>query len=195
MDENLIEAPPVVVNPQFNQLQELGLALDQDGHLDENVVCRKCDYNLRGLTLDRNCPECETAIEQTINRSTLRFSDQAWLKRMRSGLTLMLLYIFGLILMNILVMVAAFVFGIGFSTDSIDLEVGISIFLVVLLSLQTIAILRLTALESCTQSDDAKISSRKLARITLITSIIAGVIAMITDSNSYTMFFVRTSPP
>lgn len=188
MDDNSVEAPPVV-NPQFNQLQELGLSLDQDGHLDEDVACRKCDYNLRGLALDRNCPECETAIEQTINRSTLRFSDPIWLRQVRSGLTFMLLYIFSLILMNIFIMVAAFGFGIGFSTRSIGLEVCITIYLVVLLAIQVIAYMRMTTLESTVHMEDVGISSRRLARLTLIASIIAASISLITDSNRIVMFF------
>ncbi|MCH8822372.1 MAG: hypothetical protein IH984_02575 [Planctomycetes bacterium] len=157
--------------------------------MEEDVACRKCDYNLRGITPDSCCPECETAIECTLHPSLLRFSDYQWLSRVRSGLSLMLLFIIVVIVMNIFWMVATFVFDIGFSEDSVGLELCIAIFIIIFIVLETISYLRITTLESSEQSANGRITARKLARIALIASIIAGVIAMMSDTNSYTAFF------
>src|SRR5258706_1485841 len=38
-----------------------------DRILTHDLLCIKCSYNLRGLTLDTNCPECGEAIRRTWN--------------------------------------------------------------------------------------------------------------------------------
>lgn len=184
MDDNKVEAPPAV-NPQFNQLQGLGVSFDEDGRLDEDVACRKCDYNLRGITPDSCCPECETAIERTLHPALLRFSNLAWLSRVRSGLSLMLLFILVAILFNISWMIATFVFDIGFSEESPELEVFIASSAVILMIMQAVAFLRITTFEESMQPASTTITSRNLARFALVASIIAGLISMLSDTNSY----------
>src|SRR5262245_32112317 len=58
---------------------------DSTGHIDVDMPCVACNYNLRGLDLDGACPECGLAIERSIHGDLLRFADPAWVRTIASG--------------------------------------------------------------------------------------------------------------
>lgn len=64
-------------------------AVDGAHGLAEDVTCRGCGYNLRGLARDAVCPECSRPVEHSI-REELRFSDPAWLHRVGLGMLIAL---------------------------------------------------------------------------------------------------------
>ncbi len=66
--------------------QATRLRLDTDGNIDEDLLCLKCDYNLRGLDPNRRCPECDMAVGRSIHGDMLRFCDPAWVERLASGM-------------------------------------------------------------------------------------------------------------
>jgi len=182
MDENLIEAPQVV-NPQFSQLQALGVSFDEAGRLDEDVVCRSCEYNLRSLTLQDNCPECDTPIKLSLQTSLLRFSDLAWIKRVRSGITFMIAYVSIYILYFVSWDLYSILGGTVLQrTTAVD-----TIFSIVIMVLQIIAILHITKLEPGLQKTNSKVSARKLTRIFLL---IAAVIGTIMSSPQWFIYFI-----
>jgi hypothetical protein len=53
--------------------------------VDRDVACRKCGYNLRGLTTDGRCPECGTAVGFSLQGDLLRFCDPRWVETLRRG--------------------------------------------------------------------------------------------------------------
>ncbi len=61
------------------------LRLDEHGRLDEDLLCLKCDYNLRSLTPTADCPECGTPVRRSQHRRTLRACSPQWLDRLRRG--------------------------------------------------------------------------------------------------------------
>jgi len=73
----------------------------------EDIPCRRCGYNLRGLNTAGACPECGTAIAQSLVGNMLRHADPEWLETLRSGASLKLwnivLIIFGSIAAGLLV--------------------------------------------------------------------------------------------
>ena len=52
------------------------LRLDAEGRVDEDITCRKCGYNLRGLPTDGACPECGSAVGHSTHGDLLRFCDE-----------------------------------------------------------------------------------------------------------------------
>ena len=62
------------------------LQLDEQGRLDEEIACRKCGYNLRGLLAEGACPECGTAVGRSTHGDLLRFCDPAWVGTLASGM-------------------------------------------------------------------------------------------------------------
>jgi hypothetical protein len=56
-----------------------------------DLPCLGCRYNLRTLTAAAVCPECGLPIVRTLDHGWLIFADAAWLRRVHSGLSLLLL--------------------------------------------------------------------------------------------------------
>ncbi|MCH8822373.1 MAG: hypothetical protein IH984_02580 [Planctomycetes bacterium] len=182
MDNNSIETPPAVKS-QFIQLQELGVSFDADGRLDEDVVCRSCEYNLRSLTLQDKCPECDTPIKLSLQTSLLRFSDLAWIKRVRSGITFMIVYVSIYILYFASWDLYSILGGTVFQrTPAVRI-----VFSIVILVLQIIAILRITKLEPGWQKTNSKVTARKLARICLL---LAAVIGTFSSNPQWFIYFI-----
>lgn len=71
VDEGQPAAPPPVAPPA--------------GMLDQDWACVHCGYNLRGLDVAGNCPECFAPIASSISGNNLRFADRDWLKKLKLG--------------------------------------------------------------------------------------------------------------
>jgi hypothetical protein len=52
-----------------------------------DTPCRKCQYDLRSLSVEGRCPECGTPVGLSIRGDLLRYSDPAWLHMLRRGIT------------------------------------------------------------------------------------------------------------
>ncbi|MGB0716413.1 MAG: hypothetical protein ACPGXK_11070, partial [Phycisphaerae bacterium] len=59
-----------------------------DALLTEDLACRHCGYNLRGLTHGARCPECSAAVAESLREDYLRFADPEWLQKVRLGVDL-----------------------------------------------------------------------------------------------------------
>ena len=55
-----------------------------------DLPCISCGYNLRSLPMSGRCPECNSSIESALHHGWLMFADPQWLRRLRSGVTLIL---------------------------------------------------------------------------------------------------------
>ncbi len=188
MDESHIEPPPIVAPPIVPQEpRTVAVALDQDGRLAEDVACRHCGYNLRGLALDGQCPECEMAIEKTLHAFLLRFCDPVWLKRLRSGLTLLIAMIFA-------GLAVGFIFGLSFllliggtGETSLPLVSAFVLLLAGIWCMQLIAYWRITSPEPTPLHEENPLSARKIARVGLIISTASGLLGFALDRDMYSM--------
>lgn len=188
MDESHIEPPPIVAPPIAPQeAGTVAVALDQDGRLAEDVACRHCGYNLRGLELAGRCPECEMAIEKTLHAFLLRFCDPVWLGRLRSGLTLLIAMIFA-------GLGVGFIFGLTFilligGTGETSLLLVSAFFLLFagIGCMQLIAYWRITSPEPSPLHEENPLSARRIARVGLILSTASGLLAFAFDPDTYSM--------
>lgn len=60
--------------------------LDAASCIDQDIDCRRCGYNLRGLSTDGRCPECGNAVGRSIRGDFLRFCDPEWVEKLASGM-------------------------------------------------------------------------------------------------------------
>ena len=67
------------------------LRLDDQGRINEDLLCRACDYNLRGLHVSADCPECSTPIARSARPDLLRFSDPTWMTRLSKGMLIIII--------------------------------------------------------------------------------------------------------
>lgn len=61
-----------------------------DRFVDDAKACVRCGYNLRGLKVSGDCPECGTAVKISLGGKVLRHSDPAYLMALQRGLALVL---------------------------------------------------------------------------------------------------------
>lgn len=120
--------PPKVARGLAAQAVKLDLA----GLIAEDLPCRHCGYNLRTLSPKVQCPECGTAVGQSVHGDYLRYADPAWVRGLATGAMLVLVaialrvlesgVIAGLMMMqdkfprwtNVLDIGSSFIGGIGF---------------------------------------------------------------------------------
>ena len=54
--------------------------------IDFDLPCRRCGYNLRGLTIPGQCPECQAQLALATSGNELRFCDPTWVMRLARGM-------------------------------------------------------------------------------------------------------------
>lgn len=58
--------------------------------IEDDVACRHCGYNLRTLWPDGQCPECGTAISESLRGDLLQFAEPQWLEKLHRGVVVKL---------------------------------------------------------------------------------------------------------
>lgn len=144
----------------------------------DDRTCVGCAYNLRGLLVTGNCPECGSPVEQSLHGNELWYSNPQWLKYLRWGMTLMI----ALTVANVLWHSAIYFLEIGFHD-------ALGYYLAGIISLSSIAIIMvwlLTAREPRTLGSAQRVSLRMTIRVLTILSHVGGGalgIALITTTN------------
>jgi hypothetical protein len=76
-----------MMNVNVRQLEAIQEAEAAQRRLDnEDVPCRNCGYNLRGLKRDENCPECGRPIMQSLMGDLLVYSSPEYVANLLRGL-------------------------------------------------------------------------------------------------------------
>ena len=70
--------PPIVAPPLPGAPAAREVVFDEAGRIAEDLPCLRCGYNLRGLGSEAACPECASAVGQSIQGDLLRFCDPVW---------------------------------------------------------------------------------------------------------------------
>ncbi|WP_428938360.1 hypothetical protein [Fontivita pretiosa] len=79
--------PPAYPNPQIGFV---GFNADPNATVQTDAPCRKCGYNLRGLTYGGRCPECGSPVGLSTIGDLLRYSDPNWLLMLARGVSFIL---------------------------------------------------------------------------------------------------------
>jgi MFS family permease len=87
-------------------------AADPNGLVNTDAACRKCSYNVRGLSVTDRCPECGTPVGISIHGDLLRYSDPDWVEKLARGVNLILWGIVAAIVAGIAGTVLAFNFDL-----------------------------------------------------------------------------------
>jgi hypothetical protein len=67
------------------------VACDAEGRIDADLFCATCGHNLRGLEPSGVCTECGSLVEWSLGDGTLRFADPQWVRKLRTGVTWVML--------------------------------------------------------------------------------------------------------
>lgn len=66
------------------------MAAPTAARVEHDISCRKCGYNLRGLSVEGRCPECGSAVGLSLQGDLLRYSEPAWVDGLRRGISLII---------------------------------------------------------------------------------------------------------
>jgi hypothetical protein len=81
--------------------------------VEQDIPCRKCSYNLRGLSIEGRCPECGLPIGLSVHGELLRYSDPNFVATLARGVSLILWGVFVVIVGSIIAAVAVAVVARG----------------------------------------------------------------------------------
>ena len=152
---------------------DVPVALDDEGRLTEDIPCRRCGYNLRGLALDRSCPECATAVGRSVHGDLLRFCDPGWVGTLAAGAKLLVIAVvaeFGLGLAYIVAMATAFFVGMPVGVAA----AGLILVAAVVAAIQIIAFWKLTTPDPG-KDETGVITVRSAARYALVAATVLGM--------------------
>jgi hypothetical protein len=147
------------------------ITLDPSGCLAEDISCRKCGYNLRGLSPNGRCPECGTAVGRSLQGDYLHFADPQWVRTLASGMD----WLVAALLLGIIV--GAAVRGITGGPSGETLWTECAQLLASLISF--VGYWKLTTPDPVGLEDPSKITARKLTRITQLAGLATAVAAIL----------------
>lgn len=140
-------------------------------HLEYDTPCRRCGYNLRGLMLDGQCPECGAPVDLSIQGDLLKFADPDWLAKVARGLTIILWMVIGGILMSI----------IGEVVGRLTAPVVTQLIDLVVSAISFYGVWLMTEPDPSGIGEDP-LTARKVVRITLLIGMGGQLLAMVTKS-------------
>jgi len=185
-------APPI--QPQPSGPARRQVTLDTEGAIAEDITCRKCGYNLQGLSIAAACPECALPIARSIRGDELCFSDPAWVKSLAQGVLLMLIGIFAVVGFGVLM-------GVGIAVASVAAGGAINPTVIIVFSsllalpslLMIIGAFRLTSPDPGQTETEPVISARKLARWLIVASVISIPLQLMSTGSGPTMTGTTTT--
>ncbi len=181
-EPELEPTPPPVIAPPTEPVPPQdpnAPIIDQAGRLVSHANCRGCGYDLHGLLVNGDCPECHTSVEWTL-RGNLQFADATWLAQVARGLLMLIIAIFAGIGVGGGVVVVSVAFAFSTVTGGLVAAIGFGVLLVLIGAIAVVqawAYLMITTLEPNSPSGSGNIRWRAVARVTLPTAVGLGFIA------------------
>ncbi|MCC6361064.1 MAG: hypothetical protein IT450_20170 [Phycisphaerales bacterium] len=151
-------------------------AIDASGTITEDVTCRRCAYNLRGLHYEGRCPECGTPVGRSLLGDLLQYSDPAWVKRVSDGLNLIIIGVVVGILLGCVLGIAGR--GAGRSSNSI-VQFAVS---AVAGLIGFVGAWMMTERDPSGIGEDKDVNARKIVRFTLVLGLLATPLTLAEDA-------------
>jgi hypothetical protein len=147
------------------------------GVIADDLHCRSCGYNLRGLSDSGRCPECDAPIDRSSHGDLLHYSDPRWLWTVARGFRILNFSIALGLLALIGIVIFGRVAGLRWVMPASILMVG---------TVMAVGIWLATEREPAAADQEPVLSSRRLVRSLVLAAILlqAGGIAIASWSRS-----------
>lgn len=140
--------------------------------LGEDIPCRRCSYNLRGLRPDGLCPECGTPVGLSTRLPLLCYADPDWLRKVVRGLTIILWMILVSILATVLAVVLQQV-GLREFGQILALAAGVA---------SLYGVWLMTTPDPSGIGEDPNITARKVVRLAVATGLLSQILTQVMES-------------
>lgn len=140
--------------------------------LGEDIPCRRCSYNLRGLRPDGLCPECGTPVGLSTRLPLLCYADPDWLKKVVRGLTIILWMILVGLLAGVLSVVLQ---QVGQREFGQILALGAGI-------VSLYGVWLMTTPDPSGIGEDPNITARKVVRFALVVGLVSQVLGIVSQN-------------
>ena len=147
------------------------LRLDEEGRIAQDVDCLGCQYNLRSLLPNANCPECGKPVIDSLETDQLCLADPRWLKQLIDGLDLVLISVISLVVVPIVFGLILTISKMLFSGINSGGWVGDVVALIMILQFLVLFILghwRFTAPQPNAQLHNTSDKHRRIVRLTFV---------------------------
>lgn len=149
--------------------------IDPSGIVTSDLTCRKCGYNLRGLSINGRCPECGSPVGLSAQGNLIRFSDPGWVNTLRRGAKMIIYGIATIVLAIIVGILLAMAIGTaGGVLAGIAAVAGYVMIMV--------GWWQLTEPDPSGVGEDEYGTSRKIIRVTLVLGVINQVLNLIVNA-------------
>ncbi len=160
------------------------IALDDAGRIAQDIPCRACGYNIRGLEPTALCPECSTPVERSILGDLLRFCDPRWLDRLASGVRLVIIGTLGGVVVAVGLTVVLVALAAG---GTVALTTTVSIGASVSAAVTLITVIGVWLATTPDPGDDGtaagSVGPRRLARWCVLADVAAAPLQMATSAS------------
>ena len=138
----------------------------------DDLPCRRCGYNLRGLAPDGVCPECATPVALSARGDLLRHADPQWVETVLRGLQVTV--VAGGFAVA-LFFVGRCVLGRGFVHSLADFCVELA---------TVVGAWLITAPDPVTPADDLLVKARRVARVGLCAGAVGNLLVLFTQHSA-----------
>ncbi len=175
-----VTPPPIIDNQERDGRLSPQVLRDDHGRILQDISCRNCGYNLRGLPDHAQCPECDIPIARSIQGDLLQLCEPRWVQRLAAGALWIIFGVLGGIVLSLIAGVVGTVLiiaGVISQQTFIVALVGITLLIA---SAQVIGFWMLTEPDPGAQ-DDKPLTARILARYCLLVTLVAAPLQILAD--------------
>ena len=141
--------------------------------VDEDIQCRTCKYNLRGLSSHGLCPECGAPVSRTVLGDRLRLFAPEWLENMATGCRLIIIGLIASVIVGCVSSSRFSIFGMAAPSGNPGSGTGI-MFLVGLISF--VGHWKLTSPEPAREGVATSSTARALVRLGILLALASGLL-------------------